>query len=184
MRVRLPWLVALPCMAVGSVAAHAAGALVPAVRSERDVEHGHIGSTIAPVLGLVLALFLVVLLGRLTRRRAAGAALFFLLPPLAWVFQEGAERVLASESMPFTGALEPSLLLGLLLQLPFGLAAYAVARLVFAAARRIFAVRRAQPPAAAPTLERAARPSDLTPLRRLGALVDGRSSRGPPLLVG
>src|SRR5205823_1593512 len=53
---------------------------------------------------------------------------FFVLPPLAFALQELAERLLHAESFPFYAAFEPRFLLGLLLQIPFGLLALLVAR--------------------------------------------------------
>ena len=186
MRVRLPWLLAVPCIAAGSFAAHSFGAFLPVVRAERFAEHEHAAAgTLPPFAGLLVALALVWLCRRsLTRQsRRVGAGVFFLLPPLAWTLQELAERLLAAESVPFSGALEPSFLLGLLLQLPFGLAAYLFARLLLVAVR-IFR-RRALPPAVAHAdLQCGWRSQPARPLKRLGTLASGRSNRGPPLLAG
>jgi hypothetical protein len=53
--------------------------------------------------GLVAALLLVWLCRLLLARgaRRVGAAVFLVLPPLAWTLQELSERLLGSESAPF-----------------------------------------------------------------------------------
>jgi hypothetical protein len=135
----------------------------------------------------MVAALLLVWLCRLWLARGArrvGAAVFLVLPPLAWTLQELSERLLGSESAPFAGALEPSFLLGLLLQLPFGLAAYLFARVLFAVAVRVLRLGARPPAVAHRDVPHEIPPFSARGLKRLGTLASGRSSRGPPLLAG
>ena len=63
--------------------------------------------------------------------------MFFLLPPITFALQEHAERLLHSGHLPLAAALEPTFLIGLALQLPFALAALAIARLLLSLADRL-----------------------------------------------
>jgi len=105
---------------------------------------------------------------------------FALLPPLAFVLQELSERWLATNSFPWWIVLQPTFRLGLLLQLPFALAAYVAARMLLRAARRVGAVL-AFPllPAAAFVRIVSPSPGDV-PLPRWSSLSLGWSERGPP----
>src|SRR5712691_11317295 len=182
MRRRLPWLLALPLMAAGSLAAHslsyvfvsaraAAGAGEASERASRGS-----GSYLVLFLGILAATAVVATGARvlLSRSRQRGSTvspwLFFVLPPLAFALQEFAERLLHAEAFPFQAALEPRFLLGLLLQLPFGLLALLLVR-VFARVRR-------------PRLATTARwsPRQAFDLPRIPALALGYQQRGPPAL--
>lgn len=147
---RLPWLIAVPVMVAGSLAAHSLSYLVVSARttggageaSERTSSGGP--SYLVVFLGIAAATTIVaacarLLLGRARRRRAGSVSpwLFFVLPPLAFWSQELAERLLNAEAFPFQAALEPRFLLGLLLQLPFGLLALLVARALLGVVGRI-----------------------------------------------
>jgi hypothetical protein len=116
--------------------------------------------------------------------RVAGGVspwLFFALPPLAFASQELAERVLNSEAFPFQSALEPRLLLGLLLQLPFGLLALLVARALLRVVERITrALARRPRPRVAPSTP--SQPRQAIELPRISALALGYAERGPPTL--
>ena len=59
---------------------------------------------------------------------------FAVLPPLAFALQEHLERLLHAGAVPWTAVLEPTFLPGFLLQLPFALLAFAVARALLGAA--------------------------------------------------
>ena len=192
-RPRLPWLVALPLIVAGTFAAHlSAGLFGPLAPVEGSVaaeaaERGATGGVAQVPLGagLVLALALALVARALVAHRrgapaGAGKAVFLVLPPLAFLAQELLERVLATESAPFSAQLEPRLLVGLVVQLPFGLAAYAAARLVWrvlgsAGARLAGSALVAAAPA--PATPRPPRSIDL-PLRP--ALAVGHAGRGPP----
>jgi hypothetical protein len=191
MRRRLPWLVALPLMAAGSVAAHSLTYLVASARtgehgaelSERT-SSGHAGYLVL-FLGVLAATALVaaaarLLVGRCERRGSEPSPwLFFVLPPLAFALQEFSERLLRTEAFPFDAALEPRLLIGLLLQLPFGLLALLVARLLLRAVERIVRLL-ARPATARLTALVSWRPSQLLDLPRIPALALGYQQRGPP----
>ena len=61
--------------------------------------------------------------------------LFVAVAPVLFVLQEHFERLLHDGGFPLGAAVEATFLLGLILQLPFALAAYALARVLLAAAR-------------------------------------------------
>jgi hypothetical protein len=196
-RRRLPWFLALPLMVAGSFAAHELGVLVFASRRAAPVDadggvelayrvdHGSI--TILPlVAGAAIALFLVWLAVRgrqAVSGRGAGdvSPLWFLaLPPLGFGVQELAERLLHAEAIPFNPAHEPAFLAGLLLQLPFGLLAYFMGRLLLglgAKIARILARARGFLVGFCPS-------TGLRPVRtirlRIPVLALGHSVRGPP----
>jgi hypothetical protein len=191
MRCRLPWLLALPLAAAGSIGAHLAGVwLAGGSASERGAEVVERSGT-SPAAHSVVALGIAVALGLLggaswlgarLRGRSRGASpwLFFWLPPLAFSAQETAERLLRAEAAPFAAALEPRFLIGLALQVPFGIAALLLARLLLRVGRRIVqALVRPRPV----LLRR--RPTLTRPLvgcvpPRIPALALGYPQRGPP----
>ena len=139
------------------------------------------GLDLTLLVGFAAGLLLVALGRRFVARRGAGpsARVFLALPPLAFVFTELAERVFGVESLPFQAALEPRLVWGLALQVPFGLAAYAVARLALRAVERVVSLlrRRRTPPPRRRT-ETPAWTSVLVP--RVPVLALGYPQRGPP----
>ena len=202
-RLRLPWLLALPLMAAGSVAAHTAGrALGPAVSSSelahRDggelarlherASHGYAGHTVL-WLGLVAALVffagiyaLVVRFGG-RRGRGLGAGCFFLLPLMAYSSQELSERLLHAESFPFHAVFEPRFLLGLALQLPFAAAAFALGWLLLRAGKRLVELLGARPVPKPRALPARIRTPSTSTAPRVRALSRGHPLRGPPLLA-
>jgi hypothetical protein len=117
---------------------------------------GHAYLTYAPVV-LAVCLLLVVLalagevrhlVGRgtlrgATRPRALG---FAVSAPAIFVSQEHLERLLHDGAFPWTAVLQPTFVVGLLLQLPFALAAFAIAlvllRAVGSLSRLLLPVRR------------------------------------------
>jgi hypothetical protein len=181
-------------MAAGSMGAHSVSYLVVSARttenageaSERASSGGP--SYLVLFLGIFAATAIVaacarLLLGRARVRRAGSVSpwLFFMLPPLAFATQELAERLLHAEALPFRAAFEPRFLLGLLLQLPFGLLALLVARALVRVVERIadgFA-RRPRPRLAASA---PSRPRQAVELPRIPALALGYAERGPPTL--
>jgi hypothetical protein len=193
MRRRLPWLLALPLMAAGSLAAHSLSYLFVAARpaegAGEGAERASTGdaSYLVLLMGVLVALALMAVLARLLvrgRRRARREVspwLFFVLPPLAFASQELAERVLHAESFPFHAALEPRFLVGLALQIPFGLLALLVARALLRVVERL-ARALARP---RPRLRRAPLSWPLRKtcdLPRIPALALGYPQRGPPQL--
>jgi hypothetical protein len=166
-RLATPWLVSLPFMAGGCLAAHSLAYHLVSVREER---HGYLA--FAPlVLGLLGALALV---GVVRRGRALSPLACALLPPLAFVVQEHAERLELVVG-------EPAFLVGLALQLPFALAALVAARAFLGAADRVLSLLSARRPArsaAGPS------PTPVTPdVRPLSLLVGPRASRAPPAVA-
>jgi hypothetical protein len=188
---RLPWLLAVPLMAAGSFAAHSLTYLVASARaSEGGAEvsertsSGHAGYLVV-LLGIVAATALVACAARLLLRRRCRRGvnlspwLFFVLPPLAFALQELSERIFRAEAVPFQAALEPRFLLGLLLQLPFGLLALVLARVLLRVVERI--VRSlARPRAARPLARVSWSPRQAFDLPRIPALALGYPGRGPP----
>jgi hypothetical protein len=158
------------------------------VRVHELLATGHSYMDYAPfVLGFAGAVLLVSLLvavvdsarGRAVRALPPWA--FALLPPLAFTLQEHAERWLHGGVFSWFTALGPTFLPGLLLQLPFGFAAYLVARFLLRAAERLGrALAPSPPPRArlAPSVS-AARPEPALPRR--GVLASHQAKRGPPL---
>lgn len=202
-RRRLPWLLALPLIVAGSLAAHTAGrALGPSVTlSEFSHQEagglsglherastGYAGHAVL-WLGLVVALIagagiyaLVVRFGG-RNRRGLGAGCFFLLPLLAYSSQEFIERSLHAESFPFHAVFEPRFLLGLTLQLPFAAAAFALGWLLLRAAKRLVEFLAARPvPKLSARSARLWTPS-ASAAPRVRALSRGHPLRGPPLLA-
>jgi hypothetical protein len=146
-RSRLPWLLSIALIAVGSVTAHALGYLAFAGSGERGSEVGEnshgLAAHVPLVLAILVAAVVVGLLSRIVsaaRRRSLGGASarwFFVLPPLGFAIQEAVERVIHVESFPGNGLHEPALVAALLLQIPFGLTAYLAAIWLTRAAVRI-----------------------------------------------
>ena len=189
-RVRLAWLVAISLMSVGSLAAHSlAYRLVEPSGSARaellsSTGHGYLAALPA-VLAACCAVgvaALAVLAVRAARGRAPVDARWplALLPLLGFAVQEHLERLFAGA--PVAGAaLDPSFLVGVALQIPFAVAAIAVARLLCRAADSIGRAL------SSPFAQRGRARQDALPrgtgviLPRLPALALGSSGRGPPL---
>ena len=162
-----PWLVSLPFMAAGCLAAHSLAYHLVSVPTER---HGYLA--FAPLfLGLLGALALV---GVVRRGRSPSPLAFAALPPLAFVVQEHAERLELVVA-------EPAFLVGLLLQLPFALAALVAAR-AFVGLADLVCEALARRPAAlrAPVL---LAPAEVVDGPRLSPLAFSRSSRAPPAVA-
>ena len=194
----LPWLLAGPLMVAGSASAHALGSFLfsramAAERADSDlgletatrVSHG-LATQVPLLIGLVVAFALAGFCVRLRVGRQAGEIApfwFLLLPSFAFVAQEAAERLIHAESFPFNPVHEPAFLAALALQLPFGLIAFLVARLLLRVAdvlRQVFSGR--------PDHALSTGTIELIPIRRSErhtsvSLREGRSSRGPPVLV-
>lgn len=181
-------------MAAGSLAAHALTYPLVAARAEgghqESAERSSTGLASHSVLalGIVAALLGAVgvgwLIARLRGRSGSGTSpgLFFSLPPLAYSLQELIERLLHAEAAPFNAVLEPRFLIGLALQIPVGLVALFVARLLLRVVHGIFRAL------AKPRLSTARLRSSLPRLPascvlpRIPALALGYTERGPPAL--
>jgi len=196
-RRRLAWLVSVPLMVAGSQVAHSlAYRIVYPVASERDLvlqQTGHGYFAQAPLVGGIgLALLVAAFVGFVVDARdgrVAGRAgrvslaRFAVLPPLGFALQEHFERLLHGGDGVFGAVVEPTFVVGLLLQLPFALLAYLVARLLVRVAERVarvFGTARPQRWAAA---YHAARFSSLELAPAPSALALGHAERGPPLLA-
>jgi hypothetical protein len=196
-RRQLPWILSMPLMVAGSVAAHSLGSALVASRvsatADRDggvevarrLDHGFVTS-LPLFAGMVIALVLVVLGPRIHRRLrgdarpGASPASFLLLPPLAYTLQEVAERLLHAESFPFNPAHEPAFLLALVLQVPFGVIACFLGRGLLGLGRalaRVLVSRDRRWPTGRPTSQRRL---PETILLRTPVLALGHSVRGPP----
>jgi hypothetical protein len=142
------------------------------------------------VLGFALAALLVCLLvvardaalGREARPLPPWA--FALLPPLGFTLQEHVERWLHSGVFPWFTVLDPTFRLGLLLQLPFALAAYLAARVLLRVAEHVGRTLRA---ASAPPRRRSEARSFASPARvelpRLSLLGCSLGERAPPAVA-
>jgi len=133
---RLAWLVTVPIAAVGCECAHAVANLVfgaPAGGRAELFDGGPGADTLPLLVSLALAAILVGLVGRATgawstSQTTAARLPFALLAPAFFIVQEHVETVLNTGAVPFGTVLEPTFLPGLLIQIPFALAGYAVAR--------------------------------------------------------
>jgi hypothetical protein len=191
----LAWLICLPLAAAGSLIAHTAAYLVAEPDADRRATElartGHSYLENLPAIGVFALVGLVgaiVLSGRdAARGRAASWSpsprFFALLPPLGFTLQEHVERALASGSLRLDVVGEPAFVLGLALQLPFGLAAFLAARALLAVARaagRRVAARRPRAAFLAPLATLPPRPAP-PPLRQPQPLAARSGGRGPPL---
>jgi hypothetical protein len=192
-RGRLVWLLSIPLIVASTELAHVVAYRLiypdPEERTAVLASSGHGYFTYDPLcLAVGAALVVCALLGRAIRAHVEretsaariSAAPFAALPPATFVLQEHLERLLHGGAFPFGTALEPTFLIGLLLQLPFAVLAYVLARLLLRAAERLGTVRRTRPPRCTerPLPGRSPRASFVLP--RLAPLVTGSSGRGPP----
>lgn len=190
----LAWLLAVPLMVAGTETAHwlAFRLVYPNVweRSQALAASGHGYLTYWPVaagIGGAMTLAAVALGARGHAHGARGdsspppALVFALLPPLAFALQEHLESLVHSGSI--TGVAEsPTFVVGLALQLPFALVAFAAAWLLLRVARLVGARLRGCAPRRAPSTPIGTlRPRDAA--RRLLLLLGATSSRGPPLVA-
>jgi hypothetical protein len=158
------------------------------IRVLAETGHGYMGW--APLfLGIAGALMLAGLSRGLVdgaRRRAprpVPAWAFGLLPLAGFTLQEFLERWLALGGFPWWMVEQPTFRIGLLLQLPFALAAFFAARFLFRVVERVAVALRAL----------ATRLTTFTPTRlwyrlaiaapRTSALASGHAVRGPPLMA-
>jgi hypothetical protein len=201
MRRRLPWLIALPTAFAGSWMAHAVGRAMTAGSFEGSeatehleratVTHGGTATLsgialLAPFVAVAFIVFAARLWTKARGRswRGAGPGWFLILPALAFVTGELLERLTSGgEALSVHALREPGLLLALALQAPFGAIAYAVARLLLAAARAIVARVRAS----APDPRRPQR-ADVEPVTRIAparwsSLIGACGLRGPPVVL-
>jgi len=196
MRRSLAWLVAVPLMLAGSQVAHALAYRIVYPEASlrlRDLiatGHGYMAmlplvlGVAASVVGLSLAASAVdAARGRSARPLPPWA--FALLPVAGFAFQEYIERWLAWGFFPWYAVEQPTFVLGIALQLPFGALAYLAARLLLRTARRL---GRRLARVAPPRLSASAPPALVPPTQPLPPLPSllsrGLGRRGPPLLAG
>jgi hypothetical protein len=194
MRRSLAWLIAIPLVLAGSQVAHVLAYRIvypeAGVRLHALVETGHGYMSLLPVFagvaGAVVALSLVASILDAVRGRGVRAVppwAFALLPVATFAIQEYLERWLAWGFMPWYAAEQPTFLIGIALQLPFGALAYLAARCLLRTARRLGRrLSAASPPQlrSVDVLVPAAQP--LPPLASLLSRRLGR--RGPPPPLG
>jgi hypothetical protein len=142
------WLITLPLAIVGSQVAHAAGYRLATGEGElahalASTGHGYLAyaplalGICAAVVVLALARELVGALGGEERAARPSALLFSILAPAIFVAQEHFERLARDGVFPTSLLVEKTFLLGLALQVPFALLAYAIARLLLGATRAV-----------------------------------------------
>jgi hypothetical protein len=163
---------------------------VAGVRLHQLIVTGHSYMSLWPKLlamggALELAALVSIVAGSVRRRRHTPVPpwAFALTPPLAFILQELLERCFAGASFPWWMVLQPTFRVGLLLQLPFALLAYLLARLLLRVADRVGNALRRE--TGQPRLRnRSARwyPVALRP-PRTAALADGHAGRAPPLFA-
>ena len=128
---------------VASVVTHAAGAgsVGPEVAPEASESAEQSALVLPPLIGPLGGLLLIGCVW-LVRRGSVSSLWFMSVPPLAFGLQELAERLLHVGSVPSAGA-EPSPLATLLVQVPFALLAFGLARLLRAGVRKVIRFLRA-----------------------------------------
>jgi hypothetical protein len=183
MRRSLSWLLTIPLVIAGTELAHAVGyrSAVPDAheRAHELAATGHGYFAFAPLavgLGIAILVVALVLHGGSAATARLRAWPFAVLPLLTFTLQEHLERLLHGVSVSGL-VFEPTFVRGALLQLPFGLIAYLIARALVRVAERIGAALRSETP-------RLQRPVTLfppvdTPFRPV-LLVAGCGVRGPP----
>jgi hypothetical protein len=131
---------------------------------------------------LELVAFAWVVCAKVRRRRHAPVPpwAFALLPLIAFCLQEFCERWLAGAAFPWWMVLQPTFRIGLLLQLPFALLAFAVARLLLRAAERVASVLAGELPRRLFAGESGGWVARAVWPPRLDALASGFAGRGPP----
>jgi hypothetical protein len=183
---RVAWLLSLALAAAGGLAAHGLAYRIAEPDPERrhhlleETGHGYLDLHL--VGSLLVALVLVGFAGRVLaggHRAGAPPVWFFALAPLlSFACQEHAEHALTG-SLSAGTPLESVFLVGLVLQLPFALAALLVARALLAAADALV-VRLGSPPyfAFAPDTSLVLRFVDWSPAAPI--LIGARGQRAPP----
>lgn len=191
-RFRLAWVLALALTAAGWLTAHelAYRLAAPHPHSHADLmrETGHAylveyGSLVLTLCAVAAALSVGGLVARGIRGRPesrTSLGSFAVLPPLGFAFQEHLEPLLASGSLPPAVVLEPTFLIGFLLQLPFALTALACASALLLAADTIVRFLRRAPLLLERSAARLLHPLDLDS-PRLPVLALGYGQRAPPL---
>jgi hypothetical protein len=190
----IAWLATLPLAVAGTQVAHSlAYRLTTPVESERVLELSATGHAYGDYVPLVLAIGAVVVAFALVAevRRFARfsphtvgprAWHFAVVAPALFTTQEHLERFFHDGAFPWHAGLDATFVTGLLLQIPFAIAAYVFVRLLLGVARSLATLlARARSPRVRPTNSKRRPPRFHAP--RLPALALGYGSRGPPILL-
>ncbi len=138
---RLSWVLTAPLLALSLLAGHSLGyrwaVADPHARAHLLEESGHGYFTYAPLLIAVGFTLIAAALAMRIRAAARGDRMgesppwvLALLPPMAFVVQELAERLLHSGHVHWATLAEPAVLIGLVLQLPLAVIALGLAWLL------------------------------------------------------
>ena len=168
-----PWILlagSTAIMVAASFATHLGAPGEAASEAAEHAEHAGLPTTVGPVGALLLLGILWLLRGRAFR-----PAWFLLMPFTAFAIQELAER-LTEAPVP-----EPTAAATTLMQLLFGLLAFALARVVLRAARRFARFLACQPTQQRPSTVRRAWPVTGASIARLSAPAGAHFGRAPPI---
>lgn len=158
-------------MAVASVVTHLAGP------GEVDAGRGAAEQAtviLPPMVGPLVALGLLGFI-RLVRRRSLGPVWFLVLPSLAFGLQELTERFVNGQMA------EPTILVTALIQVPFALIAYLVARLFRAAVIRVARFLAGSRTLPRPQIPTPSWPAASLSLVQVRAHVGANRGRAPPI---
>ena len=194
MRRLAPWILSVPLMLGGTELAHwLSYRLVypnPFQRATELAQTGHGYFRLAPSIGALAGALLFMaavwhwtaLRGGRRLVRPAPCWQFLALPPLCFALQEHLEQFFSTGTV--TGVSQaPTFMLGVLLTLPFGLAAYLIARFLLRMVEAVARVLGHPRPARKMPLSFPRPRLQLRARVRGRALASGRSGRGPPSLV-
>jgi hypothetical protein len=191
MRRRLSWSLTIPLALIGSLAGHQLGYRLavpdPHERAHALERSGHGYLDFAPAfVSVAIAVLLLAFVAAVVRRLRGNAPTgrlpllgAGLLPPLAFLLQEHAERYLHQGSVPWDTIVQAPVMAGLLLQVPAALLAVALAGWLTRLADRVAARLEQAPPQAAPA-EKLQHPGGGVDLPRRPVLALGYAGRGPP----
>jgi len=191
MRARLfAWLLTVSLAVAGSQVAHVLTYRLVAPNADQrahllaDTGHAYMAN-LPLALALCTVVALLALLGQARGARAgrtSGLAAwhFALIAPLVFCCQEHFERLIHDGTFPWDAALQRTFVVGLVLQLPFALAAFLLARLLLRAAAAVTALLRRPSRQLLPLLLAAYRPVERDTRGRIAA--GGFAPRGPPVL--
>jgi hypothetical protein len=188
-RPRAAWLTALGLLGAGWVTAHVLSYMLVVPAAERGQMLAQTGHSYFRTTDLLILCAMITLAGLVfcavggKTRRAPSPWTLALLPPIGFVVQEHVERLAVSGMFPAHLVAEPRFLLGLLLQIPFALAALVCARFLLLAARRLVRGVAAHPCHAAAVEWLGAILPRFPDLPQRSVLAAGYSERGPPLSI-
>lgn len=142
-RNRVAWLVSLPLCAAGMLLAHEVAWGFASHEEHANAGHGYLeyGAILAALgmaavfVGATAQLFQAVGGGGVAR--SPSASVFAVLPLVGFLIQEHLEHLVATRELEVSFFLSLPFLLGLALQLPFALAAFALARLILGFVQRV-----------------------------------------------